>query len=148
MCRTLGSHFSTKTASLPKASFDSLRARSSASSSSPGSVTTRMPRPPPPWAALTRVAPCSHEGACGADLLLGRAAKLDAWNHGDPGLQRQALGRHFVAHQGDHLGARPDEAHAALLAGARELRVLGEEAIARMDGVGTARPGHVQDLSD
>ena len=89
-----------------------------------------------------------HEGACGADLLLGRAAKLDAWNHGDPGLQRQALGRHFVAHQRDHLGAGPDEAQATLLAGARELRVLGEEAIARMDGVGAALPGHVQDLLD
>src|SRR5205823_6756478 len=33
-------------------------------------------------------------------------------------------------------------------ASARERRVLGEEAVARMDGVGAALPGHIQDLLD
>ena len=89
-----------------------------------------------------------HEGAGGADLLLGRAAKLDAGNRGDSGLQCQALRLHLVAHQRDNLGARADEAHAPLFASARERRVLGEEAVARMDGVGAALPGHVQDLLD
>jgi len=71
-----------------------------------------------------------------------------ARNRGDSGLQCQALRLHLVAHQRDNLGARADEAHAPLFASARERRVLGEEAVARMDGVGAALPGHIQDLLD
>ncbi len=53
MCQARSTRRSRKTSSLPKAARASRRPASTASSSSPGSCTIRMPRPPPPQLALT-----------------------------------------------------------------------------------------------
>ena len=43
------------------------------------------------------------------------------------------LGRHLVAHQADRVGARADEDESALFDPLGEVRILGQEAVARMD---------------
>jgi hypothetical protein len=55
---------------------------------------------------------------------------------GTPGRARQALGGVLVAQLADDLGRRPDEGEAAGGHHLHELGVLGQEAVARMDGVG------------
>lgn len=44
-------------------------------------------------------------------------------------------GLHLVSHLADHLGARPDEPDARILAGLGEVRALGQEPVARVHGV-------------
>jgi hypothetical protein len=65
--------------------------------------------------------------------------------HRDPGLARRRDRAHLVAGQREDAGRRPDERDARRLAGARQLRVLGEEAVARVDGV---RAGLARDADD
>ncbi len=52
--------------------------------------------------------------------------------------QHQALGFGLVAHGTDGAGRRTDEDQAGFGHGVGELGVLGQESIARMDGVGTS----------
>ena len=52
MCRACWMNFSTNTFALPKAVWLSRWALSRATASSSSPRTTRIPRPPPPWAAL------------------------------------------------------------------------------------------------
>ena len=60
----------------------------------------------------------------------------------EPGTHRNAellggaLGLDLVAHQADVLGLGADEVHAVLGEDFGEARVLGQEAVARMHGVG------------
>ena len=63
MCRTRGRYFSTNTTGLPNAASDSLRACRRYGTRSFLSSTTRMPRPPPPCAALKIVVPCCAKNA-------------------------------------------------------------------------------------
>ena len=74
--------------------------------------------------------------------------QLNAGHDRNAGLPRKLLRLHLVAHQRDHRGSGPDEADAALFAGARESRVLREEAITRMDRVYRGALGCVEDLVD
>ena len=53
-----------------------------------------------------------------------------------PGIDHLDLGLPLVAHQGDGVGRRADEGDVRIGAGLGKLRVLGQEAIAGMDGVG------------
>ena len=62
--------------------------------------------------------------------------------HGD------LLGRELVAHLAEHVARRPDERDAGLFTGAGKVRVFGQEAVARMDGVDAAALGQVDDLGD
>ena len=61
------------------------------------------------------------------------------------GLAHQRLGRRLAAHRGDGVGGRADEDDAGLGAGTGEGFVLAEEAVARMDGLGSGRPCGVDD---
>jgi hypothetical protein len=51
----------------------------------------------------------------------------------------------LVARQPEHLRRRSDEAHAGGLGAAREDRVLGQEAVARVDRVGADGDGQIDD---
>ena len=64
--------------------------------------------------------------------------------HRDAGRDRVLLGGDLVAGHLEHVAARADEGDARLGGGLGEVRVLGEEAVARVDRVGAAlagRPG-------
>ena len=67
------------------------------------------------------------------------------------GDHRHAIGAHqvpgggFVAHLPDHVSGGADELQSALLAQVGELRVLGEEAVARVDGVTAGLQGGGED---
>jgi hypothetical protein len=93
-----------------------------------------MPRPPPPKLALR----ISGKPIRRRDLLQrgpGRDRLVGARDGGHAGLQRDALGGQLVAERGEHLGRRADEQNAGVAAGPREVRVLGEESVAGMDGI-------------
>ena len=58
------------------------------------------------------------------------------------------LGGELVAHFAKHIGGRSDKLNACRLAGFREIRILRQEAIARMDGVHVLTLGKRHDLVD
>ncbi len=96
---------------------------------------TFMPRPPPPAAALISTGkPMSLAtfSACGeaGDCAVG------ARHHRNAELLGRLLGLDLVAHDADVLGRRADEGDRVLLEDLGEAGVLGQEAIARMHGVG------------
>ncbi len=66
----------------------------------------------------------------------------------DLGLGRQAFGLDLVAHGGDRPGRRSDEGDAGGLQGLDEAGVLGQEAEARMDGLGAGVLAGLDDLLD
>ena len=68
--------------------------------------------------------------------------------HGHAGLPGDSPGDDLVAELLEDLGSRADEDHAGLPAGAGELRVLGKEAVAGMDGVDVVLPGQGDDAVD
>ena len=71
--------------------------------------------------------------------LVGRGEDLGPAGHtGHPGLLGRVARADLVAHDLDGLGRRADEGHATLGDGPGEVGVLGEEAVAGMDGVGAA----------
>ena len=61
--------------------------------------------------------------------------------HRNPGALHAASRRILVSHQANGVGRRPDPAKARRHAGLREFRVLGQEAIAGMDGIDPCPPG-------
>ena len=75
----------------------------------------------------------------------GRARILDApfgARHGGHARARRHLARHgLVAHGPDRLGSRSHECEPGTFDHRSEVRVLRQEAVARMDGVGSARDG-------
>ena len=88
-----------------------------------------------------------------ADLLrLARRGSVSSWfvavvagNHRHAGLLHDRLGAILEAHLLDRLGRGADEDEPGLLDRAREVLVLGEEAVARMDRLGAAG---LRDLDD
>ena len=62
------------------------------------------------------------------------------------GLAHDVFGRALAAHGADRGGRRSDEHHARFRAGLGEVRVLGEEAVAGVDGLGAGLPGRFEDL--
>src|SRR5438132_315610 len=91
-----------------------------------------------------RAAALAHhdlEGLLAAPDRLGRA------RHDRHARRAHQLARAGLrAHPLDRAGRRADEGDPLALAGRRECRVLGQEAVARMDRLGVRAPGHVQDL--
>ncbi len=71
-------------------------------------------------------------------------ARHDGHAGGAHGLLRDGL----VAHLGDGLRARADKRQVVVVADARELGVLGQEAVARVDGVGAGDLGRGDDGRD
>ena len=71
-----------------------------------------------------------------------------AGDDGHPAADGDLLGGQLVAHPGHGVGLGADEGDARLLAGPDEVRVLGEEAVAGVDGVHTPAPGEIDDLAD
>src|SRR2546426_119351 len=55
---------------------------------------------------------------------------------------------HLVAHLLDHLPGGPDEGEPGVRAGLGEAPVLGEEAVAGMDGLDSDAPGDIEDALD
>ena len=110
---------------------------------------TRMPRPPPPAAALISTGkPISW--ASRTRLGLVDAAPFAAGHHRNAGLLGELAGLVLVAEHAHRLLRRADEFDVAGAANLGEVRVLRQEAVAGMDGldVGDLRradePGNVQ----
>ncbi len=87
----------------------------------------------------------------GRDLIIagagveGLLGSRDDWHpRPDRGLPRGGL----AAHQPDRLGRGSDERQSCVRAGLGEPRILGQEAVAGMDGVGTRTPCGVDDAVD
>ncbi len=72
---------------------------------------------------------------------VGLVAALVARHTWHAGLQHAPLGGCLVAHGGDGVGRWADEDESCLGAGTREVGVLRQEAVARMDGVGAEALG-------
>ena len=66
----------------------------------------------------------------------------------DARLRHGAARGDLVAHQAHHLGLRTDPGEAALLHDLGEVGVLGEEAVAGVDGVGAGDLGGADDRRD
>ena len=88
--------------------------------------------------ALGRLLRCAH--------VADRAVR--ALEHRQPGLAGRRLGGDLVAHPLHDLGRRADEGDALRGAGLGEGRVLGEEAVARVDRVAAGDLGGGQDVRD
>ena len=74
--------------------------------------------------------------------------RVGGWHHRHAGCHGCLTRRHLVAQPGHHLGRGADEGNARRGAGTRQLGVLGQEAITRVNGIGTGLLGHPDDLSD
>ena len=108
------------------------------------SSTRRMPRPPPPATAFTRSGkPIFAAWARRKRVVLVLA--VVAGHHRHAGLLEDRLGAVLEAHLPDGLGRGADEHEPRGLHRAREILVLREEAVARMDGPGA---GGLRDLDD
>ena len=77
-------------------------------------------------------------------LVVGQGMK-GSGDHRDSRFDGDSPGRRFLTHRGNRFGRRADEDPPFVPAGLRESRVLREEAIAGMNGLGARTPGHVED---
>ena len=84
----------------------------------------------------------------GGQLRVGHTLAGDAWDHRHAGGRQDGLRLQLVAHLANHLRGGADEREARLVAALREIRVLGEEAVARMDRVGAHRARRLEDAVD
>ena len=135
MCLARGIYFSRNTAGLPKArSASLLRFVEQSLRDRRALCTTRMPRPPPPNAALMMsgkpiscaIFSASPRSSIGSSVP-GSVGHVD--------FLRESARRRFVAHQFEQFRTRADESDAGFVAGAGEVGVLGEKAVARMNHV-------------
>ena len=78
--------------------------------------------------------PLAERGQEGVRLVR-RGRALGARQHGEAAAGGQRAGRHLVPQDGQRLRLRPDEDQAGVAAALGERRLLGEEAVAGMDGV-------------
>ena len=82
--------------------------------------------------------------AADRDRVIGQLA-FGAGHAGHARLDHGLLGRNLVAHDPDGFGRRPDELEAAFLDPLGEVGVLGQEAVAGMDGFGVRHLGRRDD---
>ena len=85
-------------------------------------------------------------GRLGADRVHVFAQHFGGGDDRHARLHRDAASRGFVPQGAHRLGPRSDEGDAVLLAGIDEFRVFRQQAIARVDGIGTRRLGHADHL--
>ena len=118
-------------------------------SSSSSESATRKPLPPPPPAALTATGkPISSPGDPRASATVSTGSVVPGHDRHARLLHQLARAR-LRAHRLDRARRRADEHDPGLLAGLRERRVLGEEAVARVDRLARPRaPRDVEDLLD
>ena len=109
---------------------------------------TFMPRPPPPAAALTSTGIADLGGDAAGHRRRSVTCAVRAGDDGDAETRRGALGLDLVAHDADVLGARPDEGDLVGGEDLGEAGVLGEEAVAGVDGVGAGDLAGGEDLRD
>ena len=105
-----------------------------------------MPLPPPPETAFSSTGKPSSLAA--RSHLGERGATLGAGHERHAGGLHLRLRARLVAHPLHHVRVRPDEDEIVLLARANEGRVLGEEAVARVNRLAAGRLGggdHVRD---
>ena len=122
-------------------------APATASGSSSTRRTMRMPLPPPPAAALmTTGKPRRCAASANAAALWRQHRRRRHDRHARPFHERAR--RDLVAHGRDRLRRGTDEGEPGVVHGGGEARVLGEEAVAGMDGVGAARGGRGKQLLD
>ncbi len=74
--------------------------------------------------------------------------RIGSRHHRHARLDRRVARCHFVAKLAHDLGQRADPADSRVDHSLREVRVFGEEAIARMDGIDLRLPGNAQDIVD
>ena len=108
----------------------------------------REPRPPPPATALIIMPlPGTERVEEGRGLLDGHRM-VDAADDRHVGRARRGTGACLVAEQAQRLHARTDEGQARFGAVQGKLGVLGQEAVARMDGIAAGVPGGGDDPPD
>ena len=117
----------------------SARAVLIAESSSSALRATFMPRPPPPAAAFTRTGIAHVLGDPGGFGNVGDRAVRAGHDRDAEALGRR-LGLDLVAHDADMLGCRADEGDVVAFQDLGKAGVLGQEAVAGMDGVS---PGYL-----
>jgi hypothetical protein len=89
------------------------------------------------------------DGRGDADRLVGILDQAHMARHrGDAGFGRELLGGDLVAHRLDGVDGRADEGDALLFQRLGEERVFGQEAVARMDGVGAGLADGVENVVD
>ena len=93
-------------------------------------------------------APTSAGGGLHQQRQVGVGRLVGHLEHGDAGRAHQPLGLDLGAHRLDGGGVRPDPGEPGVDDRAGEVGVLGEEAVAGMDRVGTRSPGGVDDQVD
>ena len=74
--------------------------------------------------------------------------RVGGWHHRHAGCHGRLTRRHLVTQPGHHLGRGADEGDTCGGAGTWQLGILGQEPIARVDGIGTGLLGHPDDLGD
>ena len=84
----------------------------------------------------------------GEGLFLGRDGAIGPGHHRDPGFPHRLLGGDLVAHHGDVLGKRANEGEAVGVHDLGEARILGQESIPGMDGLGAGDLGGGDDGRD
>ena len=108
---------------------------------------TRMPRPPPPAAALISTGkPSWWAKRHGLGLALDQP--LAAGHGGNVDFLGQFSGGVLVAHQGHRLVRGPDELDLATAANLGEMRILGQKTVARMNRLHVADFGGADDPVD
>ena len=94
-----------------------------------------------------------YHGEAEADGLFQRVVGVlqgfgAAGDDGHAALDGDLLGAELIAHLGQHLGGRADEQDAVLLAGTGKVGILGQEAVAGMDGGDAPAAGKADDAGD
>jgi hypothetical protein len=98
---------------------------------------TRMPRPPPPQLALSITGIADLVGHAGRTSSMSSGSTSVAGITGTPA-SMAALRATPCCRAAHGIGGRADEDDAGGVAGIDEFRAFGQEAVARMDGVGAA----------
>ena len=106
------------------------------------------PQPPPPTARRRLHEQGEPDFAGRADQVVHRRSGPDATQHRDPGGGGYLFGPDLAPGEGQDLGRGADESDPGLVAGPGQGRVLGQEAVARVDGVGVAVLGRLDDAGD
>ena len=124
----------------------SRRAACSALSKSSGRLTRRIPLPPPPAAALTISGKPTSSAARHQVLIAQTAFSAGHDRHTGAG-HRLACGN-LVAHRGDGVRGRTDKSNAFIPTGLGKVGTFSQEAITRMDSVGSGFLADLEDLVD
>ena len=126
---------STYTSPLPKAASASDRARSTAAGTSSRSCTTRIPRPPPPATALTIIAEPAGSPAKKCSAIAVSTGSEIPGTTGTPSRTARVRAADLVAEHREGVRRRADERQPHCPAPSGEHGVLGEEPVARVDGI-------------